>query len=174
MYYETVFVVNPDVSQENVHEFVDQLVEKVEKASGRIVKREYWGSLPLAYPINKRKRGHYTLLVTDGEPDAAAVLERALTLDERTMRYQTIRLSELTDTPSPLARRERANEDEAVEEAKVEGAEPAAVEKAVAAESEPKTEPAVEAVAETKEPVESEVVTEEVVEPKDTAEASKA
>jgi len=110
VYYETVFIVNPDVSQENTHLLTDSLVERVEKSGGRIVKREYWGSRPLAYQISKRKRGHYALLVTDGEPAAINALEQALRLEERVLRFLTTRLQELSDEPSPLLRRKAAAE----------------------------------------------------------------
>jgi len=105
VYYETVFIVNPDVSQENAQTLTDALVKRVEKAAGRIVKREYWGSRPLAYQIAKRRRGHYILLVTDGEPVAVEALEQGLRLEERVMRFLTTRLTELSETPSPLMRR---------------------------------------------------------------------
>jgi len=105
VYYETIFIVNPDVSQENTESITDNFVERIEKAGGRIVKREYWGSRPLAYSIAKRKRGHYVLLVTDGEPAAVAALEHAIRLDERIMRFLTTKLTELSDEPSPLLRR---------------------------------------------------------------------
>ena len=105
VYYETIFIVNPDVSQENTEELTNALVERVEKASGRIVKREYWGSRPLAYSIAKRKRGHYVLLVTDGEPQVVDALENAIRLEERIIRFLTTRLTELSDAPSPLMRR---------------------------------------------------------------------
>ncbi|MDX8397964.1 MAG: 30S ribosomal protein S6 [Mariprofundaceae bacterium] len=117
MYYETIFIVNPDVSQENTEQLTDALVERVEKASGRIVKREYWGSRPLAYSIAKRKRGHYVLLVTDGEPQAVQALEAAIRLEERVIRFLTTRLTELSDAPSPLARRKTPAVEEKSEEA---------------------------------------------------------
>jgi len=113
VYYETIFIVNPDVSQENTEELTNALVERVEKAAGRIVKREYWGSRPLAYSIAKRKRGHYVLLVTDGEPAAIQALEAAIRLEERVMRFLTTRLTELSDAPSPLMRRKPAPAEEA-------------------------------------------------------------
>ena len=115
MYYETTFIVNPDVSQEKTQELTDQLVGKIEKAGGRIVKREYWGVRLLAYPIEKRKRGHYTLLVTDGDAAAIEALETAIQLEERILRFLTVRLSELSDEPSPLMRRRKAREERAAE-----------------------------------------------------------
>ena len=115
VYYETSYIVNPDISQEKTQELTDQLVAKVEKAGGRIVKREYWGVRPLAYPIEKRKRGHYVLLVTDGEATALQALETAIQLEERILRFLTVRLNELSDEPSPLMRRRKAREERAAE-----------------------------------------------------------
>ena len=123
VYYETIFIVNPDVSQENTEQLTDALIKRVEKAGGRIVKREYWGSRPLAYQIAKRKRGHYVLLVTDGEARAAATLEEGLRLDERILRFLTTRLVELSDEPSPLLRRKSAaSEDKTDNEAEKDAA----------------------------------------------------
>lgn len=115
VYYETIFIVNPDVSQENTEKLTDALVKRVEKAGGRIVKREYWGSRPLAYQIAKRKRGHYVLLVTDGEAAALEALEEGIRLEERIIRFLTTRLDELSDEPSPLLRRKAKSEESATE-----------------------------------------------------------
>ena len=122
MYYETIFIVNPDISQENTEKLTDDLVAKVEKVGGRIVKREHWGSRPLSYSIANRKRGNYVLLVTDGEPQALQTLEHAISLEERVIRTLTTRLTELSDKPSPLMRRAKpvAKVEEAVEEAATE------------------------------------------------------
>jgi len=106
MYYETVFVINPDVSQENAQQLTDNLVERVEQAAGRIVRREYWGSRQLAYSIQKRKRGHYMLLITDGAAKSIAALEKALRLEERILRFLTVQLTELPTAASPLMRTE--------------------------------------------------------------------
>ncbi len=138
MYYETVFIVNPDISQENTEIMTNELVDKIEKSGARIVKREYWGSRPLAYSIQKRNRGHYSLLVTDGAPDIAKMIDETLRLDERVMRFLTVSITEPSDEPSPLLRRrvsasETKTEDKPAEdkvEAKAEGATEPAEEKA--------------------------------------------
>ncbi|PCI01684.1 MAG: 30S ribosomal protein S6 [Zetaproteobacteria bacterium] len=121
MYYETVFIVNPDISQENTETMTNELVDKIEKAGARIVKREYWGSRPLAYSIQKRNRGHYTLLVTDGVGDVSKMIDETLRLDERVLRFLTTSITELSDEPSPLLRRrvvasEDKSEDKPTEE----------------------------------------------------------
>lgn len=129
MYYETIFIVNPDISQENTEKLTDSLVAKIEKAGGRIVKRENWGSRPLAYSIANRKRGNYILLVTDGEPAALQALEQAISLEERIIRALTTKLTELSDKPSPLMPRARtAKPEEAKAEKEEAAAEPVAAE----------------------------------------------
>ncbi len=130
MYYETIFIVNPDISQENIEALTDDLIAKVEKVGGRIVKRENWGSRPLAYSIANRKRGNYILLVTDGSAEALKTLEHAISLEERIIRCLTTKLTELSDTASPLMRRAQAaaKREEEVAEAAVAAAEAPAVE----------------------------------------------
>jgi len=140
LYYETIFIVNPDISQENTEALTDDLIAKVEKVGGRIVKRENWGSRPLAYSIANRKRGSYILLVTDCSAEAINTLERAISLEERIIRSLTTRLTELSDKPSPLLRRaqaaakreEAATEAKAAEEQAAEATETAAEAKAEA------------------------------------------
>jgi len=153
LYYETIFIVNPDISQENTEKLTDDLVAKVEKVGGRIVKRENWGSRPLSYSIANRKRGNYVLLVTDGEPQALQILEHAISLEERVIRTLTTRLTELSDKPSPLMRR----------------AKPAA--KAEEATAEPVEAKAEEATAEPVEAKAEEAATTQTVEAAETAEA---
>ncbi len=167
MYYETVFIVNPDISQENTETMTNELVDKIEKAGARIVKREYWGSRPLAYSIQKRNRGHYTLLVTDGAGDVSKMVDETLRLDERVLRFLTTSITELSDEPSPLLRRRVAAEEKA-EEAKSE--------EATEAKSDEKTETKEEVNAESKveekaEEAKSEEATEAKAEEKVEAEA---
>jgi len=143
LYYETIFIVNPDISQENTEALTDDLISKVEKVGGRIVKRENWGSRPLAYSIANRKRGNYILLVTDGSAEAIKTLEHAISLEERIIRSLTTRLTELSDKPSPLLRRAQAaaKREEEAAEAK------AAADAAPAEEKAEEAAPAAEAVA---------------------------
>jgi small subunit ribosomal protein S6 len=154
MYYETVFIVNPDVSQENTEVLTNELVEKIEKAGARTVKREYWGARPLAYSIQKRNRGHYSLLVTDGAADVSKLIDETLRLDERVLRFLTTTITELSDEPSPLLRRRTTTT--TTDESK-----PAEDEKSEA-KAEEKTEAKAEAKAE--EPVVEEVKAEETKE----------
>jgi len=150
LYYETIFIVNPDISQENTEALTDDLISKVEKVGGRIVKRENWGSRPLAYSIANRKRGNYILLVTDGSAEAIKTLEHAISLEERVIRSLTTRLTELSDKPSPLLRRAQAAAKREEEAAAAEAEKNAPVEEATetaTAEAATESAPATEAEA---------------------------
>jgi len=147
MYYETVFIVNPDVSQENTEVLTNELIEKIEQAGSRIVKREYWGVRPLAYSIQKRNRGHYALLVTDGAANVSKLIDETLRLDERILRFLTTSITELSDEPSPLLRRRpTAATEEPKAEAESKEAEAKKADTKEEAKAETKTEKATEEV----------------------------
>jgi len=145
LYYETIFIVNPDISQENTEALTDDLISKVEKVGGRIVKRENWGSRPLAYSIANRKRGNYILLVTDGSAEAIKTLEHAISLEERIIRTLTTRLTELSDKPSPLLRRAQAAAKREEEAAEKKATDEAAAVAEASSEASPSEETAAEA-----------------------------
>ncbi len=102
MYYETVFIVHPDLSRENAAKLVDELIARVEKHGGRVVKRESWGLRELAYRIANRRRGHYFLVVVDGEPAVQQAFERDLRLNEHVIRWLSVRIDEVSEEPSPI------------------------------------------------------------------------
>jgi len=173
LYYETIFIVNPDISQENTEALTDDLIAKVEKVGGRIVKRENWGSRPLAYSIANRKRGNYILLVTDGSAEAINTLEHAISLEERIIRSLTTRLTELSDKPSPLLRRAQAaaKREEAAAEEKAAAAEAQTTEAATPATDE-QTAEATESVVE--EQAAEEPATEATTDAKDKTDGAEA
>ena len=61
-HYETVFILNPVLSAEQVRETVDKFRGIIEANGGKVVHSENWGLRKLAYPIQKKKSGFYELL----------------------------------------------------------------------------------------------------------------
>ena len=59
-------------------------------------------ALILAYKINKNRKGHYILLNIDGPPEAIVEYERLMRLDEDIIRFLTIKIKFIDETPSPL------------------------------------------------------------------------
>jgi small subunit ribosomal protein S6 len=128
-YYETLYLINPNLSEEEYRDVVIKFNDVVEKKKGVFVKVDEWGKKSLAYQIKKFDKGYYVLSRYCGEGDFVAEFEREMNLDERILQFQTIKLSDQVDPEELKAEVEEAKKKEA------EKAEPAEKER-----SEEKTE----------------------------------
>ncbi|KQS92732.1 MULTISPECIES: 30S ribosomal protein S6 [Chryseobacterium] len=90
--YETVFILTPVLSESQVEEAVNKYVDLLKEKNCEIVTRENWGLKKLAYPIQLKKNGFYTLIEFKGEGSVVADLELAFKRDERVIRYLTTKL----------------------------------------------------------------------------------
>ena len=87
--YETVFILNPVLSEEQAKDTVEKFVKVLTKAKAEIVNAENWGLRKLAYPINKKSTGFYNLIEFKAEPQTIAALETEYRRDESVMRFLT-------------------------------------------------------------------------------------
>ena len=90
--YETVFILNPVLSETQVEEAVQKFVDIVKTYKGSITSQENWGLKKLAYPIENKKSGFYHLFEFTAIHEAIEPLEVELKRDERVMRYLTVKL----------------------------------------------------------------------------------
>ncbi len=90
--YETVVILNPVLSQEQVAETVDKFKKIITDSGAVIVHENNWGLRKLAYPIQKKNTGFYYL--TEFKSDGAVIgkLELEYKRDERVMRFLTVAL----------------------------------------------------------------------------------
>ncbi|HXC92508.1 MAG TPA: 30S ribosomal protein S6 [Geobacteraceae bacterium] len=114
--YETIYIVKPDLADEENKALTARINEVIEKMNGEVRKLEDWGIRKLAYPIEKLARGRYMYLRSDGDAALIAELERRLRLDDRVIRYQSVKLDKDTVAAAPAAPVE-AEETAPVEEA---------------------------------------------------------
>ena len=91
-HYETVFILTPVLSDAQMKEAVDKVKDVITSANGTIVNEENWGLRKLAYPIQKKSTGLYTLIEFDAEPTTIKKLETQFRRDERMLRWLTFRL----------------------------------------------------------------------------------
>jgi len=96
-HYETLYIVNPELDDENYKAVVDKFRDLIEKEKGVIVKLEEWGKQRLAYLVKKFDQGAYVLMDYCGGPGVTAELERYLKLDDRILNYQTVKLADEVD-----------------------------------------------------------------------------
>lgn len=90
--YETVFILTPVLSDAQVEEAVKKFENLLTSNQCEIVAKENWGLKKLAYPIQLKKNGFYTLIEFKGEGTIISELETAFKRDERVLRYLTTKL----------------------------------------------------------------------------------
>ena len=89
--YETVFILTPVLSDAQMKEAVKKFKKLLTDEGATIVNEENWGLRKLAYPIEKKSTGFYTLLEYQAEPSVINKLEINFRRDERVIRFLTIK-----------------------------------------------------------------------------------
>ena len=90
--YETVFVLTPVLSDEQMKETVAKFKKILTDKGAEIVNEEAWGLKKMAYAIQKKSTGFYCLIEFKAEPEVMKVLETAYRRDEKVIRFQTVKL----------------------------------------------------------------------------------
>ena len=90
--YETVFILTPVLSDAQMKEAVEKFKAVLTKNGAEIVNEENWGLRKLAYPIQHKSTGFYTLIEFDGEPTIVKQIETAFRRDEKVLRFLVFRL----------------------------------------------------------------------------------
>jgi small subunit ribosomal protein S6 len=93
--YEELFIVRPDVTEEDVDGIVEPLRGIVTTAGGTVDKVDKWGVRRLAYKVEKRNEGYYVLLqFTSAAPTVVREIERRLRVNDAVMKFITVRIDE--------------------------------------------------------------------------------
>lgn len=90
--YETVFILNPVLSEDQVKEAVKKYEDFLTSRGAKMVSKEDWGLKKLAYPIQNKKSGFYSLFEFQVEGEVINDFEVEFRRDERVMRYLTVKL----------------------------------------------------------------------------------
>ena len=91
-HYETVFILNPVLSEEQIKETVKKYEEILVSKGAKMISKENWGLKKLAYAIQHKKSGFYHLFEYTVVGEAINELEIEFRRDERVMRYLTVAL----------------------------------------------------------------------------------
>ena len=91
-HYETVFILNPVLSEDQIKETVKKYEDFLVSKGAKMVSKEDWGLKKLAYPIQNKKSGFYHLFEYKVLGEAIGPLEVEFRRDERFMRYLTVKL----------------------------------------------------------------------------------
>lgn len=107
-HYETVFLVAPNLPDEEVESLVDQMASIVSKNKGKMESVEKWGKRKMAYQIQKFEAANYVIFHYQGEPDIPTELERQFKQKEAVIRYLTLKKDmrdNIRDKKKPVHRR---------------------------------------------------------------------
>lgn len=135
--YETIFITHPDLTEEELSELKEKINSILTQFKGDSIKLDDWGIKKLTFEVRKNTRGRYFLLDYAAGKDLIRELERNLRLNDRVLRFQTVRIGdeitpEAIKTLRETAGPERAKASERIEppaspkggdEAQVEGGE---------------------------------------------------
>ncbi len=116
-HYETVFILTPVLSEAQMKEAVEKFKTVLTEGGSTIVNEENWGLRKLAYNIQKKSTGFYTLIEFDGEPTIVKKLETAYRRDEKVLRFLTFRLDKYAAEYAAKRRSLRKAKEEAAAQA---------------------------------------------------------
>ena len=91
-HYETVFILNPVLSEDQIKETVKKYEDILVSKGAKMISKENWGLKKLAYAIQHKKSGFYHLFEFTTEGGGINDLEVEFRRDERVMRYLTVAL----------------------------------------------------------------------------------
>ena len=91
--YEVVFIVDPTIDDE-VAKLTDGFKQIVVDQGGVVTKAETMGKRQLAYEILHKKEGTFVLMEIEGSGREIAELERRMRVNDRILRYLTVRVDE--------------------------------------------------------------------------------
>ena len=101
IYYETMYILRPDIAEDEVNKHIEKYNSLLENVGGKILDSQMRGKRRLAYPIAKNREGIYVQLSHQGDGQHIAKIEKAMRLSEDVIRYMTIKQEGPLPTPKP-------------------------------------------------------------------------
>src|SRR5258706_1436529 len=88
--YETTFILEPGFDEGRINEEVERVSQWIKDLGGEVLEVQRWGKKRLAYEIEKKRDGIYTLMLYQGQGAMVTELERRLRMNESVMRVLTV------------------------------------------------------------------------------------
>ena len=95
--YETIFIVRPNIAEDEIEAITSKTSSIIEGDGGTIIRINNWGLKKLAYLIKKENQGYYVYVDFASIPASVAEMERIFRIDDRILKYLTIKLSDSCD-----------------------------------------------------------------------------
>src|SRR5881227_3035825 len=92
--YELMFILRPDMTEEDQEKLVATLESNVTTAGGSVKNVERMGKRRLAYTVRKFNDGFYVLLTADADGKSIHEIERRLRVSEPVIKFISVRVDE--------------------------------------------------------------------------------
>ena len=112
-HYETVFILTPVLSDEQMKETVAKFKTLLIDKGAEILNEETWGLKKMAYAIQKKSTGFYCLLEFKAEPSVVEKLEIGYRRDEKVIRFMTVKLDKYASEYAVKRRNKLGKKEEA-------------------------------------------------------------
>ncbi len=95
--YETITIIDPDLSDEDRAQVLERTTNLIHKEGGFLIMQDEWGNRKLAYEIKKKVRGYYVRIDYCGEGSLVDEMERFFRIDDRILKFMTVLLEKDAD-----------------------------------------------------------------------------
>jgi len=119
IYYETMYILRPDIAEEEVSKHIEKYNELLEKLGGKILDSQMRGKRRLAYQIGKHREGIYVQLSHQGDGQHIAKIEKSMRLSEDVIRYMTVKQDGPLPTPKQSNKNKNTSEDKEEENSEI-------------------------------------------------------
>ena len=119
-YYETMYILRPDIAEDEVTNHIDKYNKLLEEFGGTILDSQMRGKRRLAYQIAKHREGIYVQLSHQGDGQHIFKIEKAMRLGEDVIRYMTVKQEGPLPTPRPSNKNTAQSDNKDNQGAKVE------------------------------------------------------
>jgi len=89
--YETVFLISPNLEEEETAKIITQISGIISKEKGKLIQEDRWGKRRLAYPIKKFEEAFYVFFHYEGDSNIPFELERRFKQTEAILRFLTVK-----------------------------------------------------------------------------------
>jgi len=108
--YETISIIRPAVGDDEIEAINQRSISIIEDDGGTIVKKDDWGLKTLAYLIKKEQQGYYVYMDYGATHAAVTEMERQFKIDDRVLKFMTVKLDNVFDPAAVQAEAKEAEE----------------------------------------------------------------
>jgi small subunit ribosomal protein S6 len=89
--YELMIILNPQISDTQISEFVENVKKLIANSKGEIITEDRLGRKKFSHPFKRNKDGFYIYIKMKAAPDSVQSINRSLNLQELVLRTMILK-----------------------------------------------------------------------------------